>query len=214
MKFENMRGNPSSGHLTFLIESYKPELWYFEVIECGRRLLLASFIGILSGDSATAPALGVVLSLLFINVFEAKPYRNDDDSFVGTACAYSLTLIFLSALTIKVDIAQDDANEQETFGILLILVFFAGPLLIIAQVIKSVVLDPKLEAMALKKEAKLSGGDSETKSGDDTFSSATPKSKSSDILRNQKLAHVPTKETDVFVQENKLASRLSDISRA
>jgi hypothetical protein len=214
MKYENKRGNPTVGHLTFLIESYKPELWYFEVIECGRRLLLASFIGILSGDSATAPALGVVLSLLFINVFEKKPYKDDDDSFVGTACAYSLTLIFLSALTIKVDITQDDANEQELFGILLVLVFFAGPLLIISQVIKSIVLDPKFNVLAHKKESTLSDGDPEMKSGDDEGFSSKLKLKSPTDLFSKKLANAPIIDTDVFVQDNKLVSRLSDLSRA
>ena len=167
MAFETKRGSPTVGHLSFLIESYKTEKWYFEVVECGRRLLLASVIGILSGDTATAPTLGVVLSLLFISMFERKPYNDDDDSILGTTCSYSLTLIFLSALLIKVDVTKDEGQEQQIFGVLLIVILFAGPGLIIAQVVRSIIAE-KLSTK-VPEEATLKQVDyfSETKDADD-----------------------------------------------
>lgn len=34
--------DPNLVYLDFLFQSYEPEFWYWEVLECGRRLLLTS----------------------------------------------------------------------------------------------------------------------------------------------------------------------------
>ena len=63
MDKENDAGFPHVGHIKFLFESYSPEAYFFEVIECGRRLSLASIIGIVSGDSAAAPVIGLLITV-------------------------------------------------------------------------------------------------------------------------------------------------------
>ena len=51
---------PRVGHLTFLTDSYKPEYYYFESLECVRKLLLASVVGIM--PEVFAPVIGLILS--------------------------------------------------------------------------------------------------------------------------------------------------------
>jgi hypothetical protein len=214
MEYENKRGNPTVGHLTFLIESYKPSAWYFEVIECGRRLLLASVIGLLSRDTATAPALGVVISLLFINTFEKKIYKDDDDSYLGITCSYSLTLIFLSALLIKVNITKDKGQEQDAFGILLILILFAGPGLIIAQVMRSIRMNSKMTNKVPGEKLKIAEVDSEMKDASDV-DNLPPlrelKSKKSVTLRGEPVNET-VNDVDNILRKAKLAVRLSKIA--
>ena len=100
----------------------------FEVLDCVRRLLLASVIGVVSSDSAAAPVLGLVISTVFIGVFSAlKPFKSKDDNTLAVILAYSLMLLFLAALMIKLDATSDDEEDQEALGYILIAVLAAGP---------------------------------------------------------------------------------------
>ena len=91
---EEATGYPELGHLHFLFHSYKPNFYYYEVsfrpiicflvscllgasralvlpfllfqvIECMRRLSLASLIGIAAADSAVSPTLGLLICSAF-----------------------------------------------------------------------------------------------------------------------------------------------------
>ena len=55
-----------------------------------------------------------------------QPLKRDDTVF-GIVLAYSLVLLFIAALMIKVDATSDDEDDQEIFGMLLVATLFAGP---------------------------------------------------------------------------------------
>jgi len=113
------------------VESYKPKFYYFECVECARRLLLSSVVGIVSANSAANPALGLLICLCFNWVFiELKPFNEPSDCSLGVVLAYSLTLFFFAALLIKVDATSDDADDQYVFGVILIAVLVMGPVLL------------------------------------------------------------------------------------
>ena len=112
----------------------KPKYYWFEVLECVRRLLLASIIGIVSQDAAAAPVLGIFICLVFCFIFtNEKPYADPSNSGLSILLAFSLTLFFLAALMMKVDVTSDDKSDQNIFGALLIFLFFAGPLAVVGQ---------------------------------------------------------------------------------
>ena len=46
-------------HLSFLVGSYTKEFFWFEALECVRRILLGSIIGIVSASAAAAPVMGL-----------------------------------------------------------------------------------------------------------------------------------------------------------
>jgi hypothetical protein len=149
-----------------------------------------------------------------MNIFEKNIYKDDDDSHLGTTCSYSLTLIFLSALLIKVNITKDKGHEQDAFGILLILILFAGPGLIIAQVMRSIRMSSNMTNKVPGKKLKVAEVDSETKEAseaDNLPSLRKLKSKVSVTLRGE-----PVNETvhdvDNLLREKKLAVRLSKIA--
>ena len=68
-----------------------------------------------------------------------KPYKNPSDCNLGIILQYSVTLIFLSALLIKVDATSDSANDQEILGYFLMLVLLLGPIMITFQYVGSFV---------------------------------------------------------------------------
>ncbi len=133
MKAEAAKGFPKIGHLLFLIGSYKTEYYYFEVLECVRRLLLASVIGIVSSSSAAAPTIGLLICLAYVYIFVGwRPYEENAHNILNIVLAYSLTLFFLSALMINGNITSNSAQDQRIFGAILICVFLMGPLAIVA----------------------------------------------------------------------------------
>jgi len=106
-------------------------------VECFRRLLLASVIGIASGDSALAPVLGFLLCLAFLHLFGKRPYNKDDDNTLGIVMTYSLAFIFLGALLIHVDAQPNGELERNLFEAVLIFLLFMGPGLIISNALQS-----------------------------------------------------------------------------
>jgi len=125
---EASHGYPTTGHLLFLTSAYTYELYYFEVVECFRRLSLASVIGIVAADSAASPIIGVCISLAFNHVFTSlEPFKVQENNDFSIVLSNSLTLFFLAALMIKTDSMGDDKADQRIFGWLLIIVLCMGP---------------------------------------------------------------------------------------
>ena len=141
MDREKVNGNHNIGHIRFLVDAYRPKYYYFEVIECIRRLLLASVIGIIASEkSAASSVLGFLISSLFIYVFsKLEPFNLSDDNDLCVVLSYSLMLMFLAALLIKISVVQEDSQDQEIFGLILIVIFVAGPVSLIAQTTKSTI---------------------------------------------------------------------------
>jgi len=100
-------------------------------VECFRRLLLASVIGIASEDSALAPVLGFLLCLAFLHLFSKRPFKDNEDSTLGIVLTYSLAFIFLGALLIKVDAHPKGDLEHSIFEITLVFLLTMGPGIII-----------------------------------------------------------------------------------
>jgi len=118
-----------------LTEAYKPQFYFWEAIECIRRLLLASVVGIISKDQVVAPVLGLVFSLAFTFLFTAyRPFQNADDSTLCIILSNAVSVFFLAALIVLAGfIGEDDAKSQSSFGIILIVVILLGPLFILIR---------------------------------------------------------------------------------
>mmetsp|Transcript_24295 Transcript_24295/g.49796 ORF Transcript_24295/g.49796 Transcript_24295/m.49796 type:complete len:204 (+) Transcript_24295:1179-1790(+) len=123
---------PNVGHIVFLVDPYQTDFFWFEVMDCVRRLLLASIIGIADDKSAAAAVIGTVIALFYIAIFsELKPYKQKDDSLLAIVLTYSTALLFLAALMIKVDATSDDREDQKLFGAILFVILAAGPVFLV-----------------------------------------------------------------------------------
>jgi hypothetical protein len=155
VKREATEDFPTIGHLTFLTEAYKSKYYYFEVLECVRRLLLASVVGMLPAEGVVAPTLGILLCFCFLYVFiDFRPYRNADDANLGVILQYSITLLFLAGLLAKVNVtANQTKSEEAIFGYALMAIMLLGPFMITAQFCQTLVSRRKPE-VSLKEKLK------------------------------------------------------------
>ena len=126
---EIRNGMPNISHVLFLVETYEEQYYWFESLECIRRLLLAAIIGVVSEDAAAAPVMGIFISAAFTYVFAGwRPYKEDSDDTFSIVLAYSLLFFFVAALMIKAQVTTDDEDDQKVFGILLIFMLASGPI--------------------------------------------------------------------------------------
>jgi len=144
---------------------WQPQYYWLEVVECARRLLLASVIGsVASADSAVAPVLGLVISLAFVYSFHMRPYKREMDSTVALVLQYSLTLMFLSALMIKLDdsgsVVGDEPSDQAVFGVILTLLLLSGPISLTLMMLNSIY---KFQAAERDKRRKVGSGKAKKK---------------------------------------------------
>ena len=147
IKREEAMGNPTIGHVTFLVKSYEPKYYYFEALDCFRRLVLATVIGLVSADSAAGPVLGVAFALGFTQVFALKPFRDPQDCTLNTILSHCLVLLFFGAFIIKAEADPGGSEDQKNFSLILIVILGAGPFaafLMVGSIVKLILCPPRM----------------------------------------------------------------------
>lgn len=113
--------DPSVQSTSDLWKPYKPSCFFYEIVECGRRILLTS-VGLVIDDEAAAKiAVTFMVSLLFVFVSEGlAPYESRTDTWISRAGhAVTCTSIFF-ALLLEVDISQENQASQRAFEVVLV----------------------------------------------------------------------------------------------
>jgi hypothetical protein len=122
-------------HTKFLWSAYKSKRYYWEVVECARRLLLTGFVVFIFPNSSAQAAVACLFAAFSLAiVLQFKPHADASDAGVYITGS---TIIFLSmflSLMVKVDISEDDAESQHVFSILLIILNVGMIIATIAQV--------------------------------------------------------------------------------
>ena len=135
---EENSGNHNIGHVHFLTENYIPALYFFESVDCVRRLLLAAIVGIVSEDAAAAPVIGIIVATAFGWIFtNFKPFKEDADNMINEIMAFALLFFFVAALMIKSDMTSDDEEDEKTFGFLLVFILVSAPLFLMLVTVSS-----------------------------------------------------------------------------
>ncbi|CAM9564717.1 unnamed protein product, partial [Ectocarpus fasciculatus] len=66
-----------------LWEPYRPERFYYEVVECGRRILLTGVVVFIFPNDAAQIAITMLTALFFFAVFEIlSPYKCESDMWL------------------------------------------------------------------------------------------------------------------------------------
>ncbi|CAM9121622.1 unnamed protein product, partial [Sphacelaria rigidula] len=104
-----------------LWDAYKPDRFYFEVVECSRRLLLAGIAVFIYPGTAAQVAITLMIAVFYLALFEAlSPYESKWDVWLArTGHVVVFTSMFL-ALLLKVDVSTEDVGSQKVFEVILV----------------------------------------------------------------------------------------------
>eukprot|EP00903_Cladosiphon_okamuranus_P016944 g15619.t1 len=120
-----------------LWEPYKPRRYYYEVVECGRRIALTGLGVFLFPGSTAQVALELIFAAAFIAISDIlSPFADPMDAWLYRSGMWVVYLSMFLALLIKVDVSDEDSQSQHIFAILLIA---ANACLILAIVVQAMV---------------------------------------------------------------------------
>lgn len=86
-------------------QAYRPGAYYFEVLECFRRLLLTGCLVFILPNSAGQAAVACVLAVLTVGVFAlVNPYSDANDHRAYTLGALTIFLTMFMGLVVRVSV--------------------------------------------------------------------------------------------------------------
>ena len=100
-----------------LWKPYKPSRYYYEVVECTRRVTLTGVVVFIYPNTAAQVAVTLVLVFLFVMVSESlAPYATTEDAWLSRVGHIVVFLSMFQALVLKVDVSDEGSYSQEVFG--------------------------------------------------------------------------------------------------
>ncbi|CAN0460501.1 unnamed protein product, partial [Ectocarpus sp. 12 AP-2014] len=106
-----------------LWQPYKPSVFYYEVIECGRRILLTGIVVFIYPNTAAQLAITLMMAFFFALLSEAiSPYSSRWETWVNRMGHVVVAVSVYVALLLKVDVSDERADSQSVFEAVLVTV--------------------------------------------------------------------------------------------
>lgn len=119
-----------------LWEAYRSERFYYEVVECGRRIMLTGVVVFIFPNDAAQLAITMLITFFFSLVFEVlSPYKSDLDTWLSRGGHVIVFLSMFDSLLLKVDVSEERDQSQSAFAIVLVV----GNVLMILAIVVQVV---------------------------------------------------------------------------
>eukprot|EP00752_Nemacystus_decipiens_P009914 g8846.t1 len=104
-----------------LWKPYRPSVFYYEVIECGRRVTLAGVVVFIYPNTAAQIAVTLVMAFVFVVVSEAlAPYGSRWDTWLNRMGHAVVYMSMYVALLLKVDVSDERGDSQKVFEAVLV----------------------------------------------------------------------------------------------
>ncbi|GMI30328.1 hypothetical protein TeGR_g14640 [Tetraparma gracilis] len=131
---EGREGNEKLYKIAFLWQDYEPELWWFEVFDCVRRLSLTGLLVFVFKGQASQIVVAMVLASLSVVAFvHWRPFVKDANDNLAIVSQIAIFFTLLSGLLRKLDVDKTDEYDQATFGAVLIFVNSLGIVMVVAS---------------------------------------------------------------------------------
>ena len=128
---------------------YKPSVFYFEVIECARRVLLAGVVVFFNPGTASQIAVALILAFAFAIISESlDPYTSKWDTWLSRAGHVVVFVSVYVALLWKVDVSTERHDSQQAFEVILVIF---NACMIATVVIETTVMACSLECLSSKR---------------------------------------------------------------
>eukprot|EP00903_Cladosiphon_okamuranus_P010574 g9999.t1 len=115
-----------------LWEPYGPALFYYEVVECGRRIMVTGVVVFIFPNDAARVAITLLIAVFFLGVLEVlSPYRSESDMLLSRGGPVLVFLSMFYLLLLKVDVSGERDQSQAAFAG----VFVAGHVLMVLAIV-------------------------------------------------------------------------------
>ncbi|CAB1099999.1 unnamed protein product [Ectocarpus sp. CCAP 1310/34] len=119
-----------------LREPYRSEWFYYEVVECGRRVMLTGVVIFVFPDDAAHFAITMLIAFSFLIVFEIlSPYESESDIWLSRGGHVIVFLSTFDLLLLKVDVSGESDQSQTMFAGVLVAGHMLPILAIFAEVV-------------------------------------------------------------------------------
>lgn len=124
--------------LSDLWSAYKPSRYYYEVVECGRRIMLTGVAVFVLPDSAAQIAVVLLLAVVFLFVSESlSPFEKRIDMGLYRWGNGVILMSMYVALLLKVDVSEEGDGTLSAFVIVLIA---ANVFMVVCVIVQSILL--------------------------------------------------------------------------
>ncbi|CBN75178.1 polymorphic Outer membrane protein G/I family [Ectocarpus siliculosus] len=127
-----------------LWKPYKPSVFYYEVVECARRVLLAGVVVFIYPNSSAQIAITLALAFIFVLISEGlAPYASRWDTWINRMGHVAVVASMYLALLLKVDVSKERSSSQGVFEAVLVV---AHVVMVVVVVVETLVLALALRA--------------------------------------------------------------------
>lgn len=124
--------------ISALWAAYKPHRYYFELIECARRIMLAGILVFIYPNTATQVAVTLMMAVFFMVVYEViAPYESRWDAWINRAGQAIVCTSVYVALLLKVDVSDKRASSQKVFEDILVVAHVCMVLVVVVEAVTS-----------------------------------------------------------------------------
>ncbi|CAM9881399.1 unnamed protein product [Choristocarpus tenellus] len=118
---DSREGNLRVRPIADLWTPYRPERFYYEVVEYFRRIFLTGIVVFIAPNTAAQIAVTALLAFAFFTVSEVlSPYASKVDTWLSRWGHIVVFLTMFFALLLKVDVSTEDDDSQGVFSVFLV----------------------------------------------------------------------------------------------
>lgn len=101
---------------------YRPNRFYYEIVECGRRIVLTGAVVFIYPNDTAQIAITIINSFFFFAVSEVlSPYESVADTWVSRSGHVLIFFSMFDVLLLRVDVSQESSDSQKVLaGVLIV----------------------------------------------------------------------------------------------
>lgn len=136
-----------------LLEPYKPRRYYYELVECGRRIVLTGLAVFIFPGTAAQVAIEVAFAAGLLVVFEVlSPFVDPMDAWLYRSGALVVFFSMYLALLLKVDASDENSESQRVFAAVLVAAHVS---MVLAVLLSSLLSAKQIGTEAIRKKVEI-----------------------------------------------------------
>ena len=110
-----------AARLSFLWAAFKPQYWYWEVVETSRRLMLTAILSVTGAGSSQQAVLALLLAIFYIKLYNYySPYEERQSDITAEIGQYQILFTFLGALITMDSLLEKKYNSTVDWLLILL----------------------------------------------------------------------------------------------